>query len=222
MKYKLRLCSRPEDCSIKERHQHLVAGLLTIDGEWGLAIGEYSTPEAGKELSAIFKLGKYLGKGIKGSVSYRYRGGLRDEGDCDDLLTLEFDPTKINFEELVKNVFPRYATVFGAYLGYICDEEFTHIDFNRTRNVNGRHTLVRFYPTGFFDEQFCGSAIGITPEGFRAKSEGLVSYARLMRNGVCYSAKVEPMEIAEAERFNDAMQLRFFSASNWPALHEHP
>lgn len=208
MKYVLRLRARPEKVSIAEKHQRLVSTLKRLGGPFGLSDKEFAIPECGEELTARFDIGRELGKGINGFVSYRYRGGLRDHGDCDDLLDLEFAAKKVDYELLLTNVVPKYVEAFQPYYGFVGDEEFTYIDFDRSRNKNPRLDLIRFYPVAFYGDMFCREALGILPAELTRSVADLVSRIQEIEGGVLIVVDDKPLSLERAEEFEAAIRKR--------------
>ena len=207
MKYVLKLRARPEECAtIEDKHSRLIEGLVALGGDWGLPPGEYPAPDAGEELSAQFQLGKLLGKGITGFVNYRFRGGLRDESGNDDYIDLEFNPDRIDYHHLLNEVIPYYIDCFRPYHAYAGDEEFTYIDFGRSRGFDHRSGVLRVHPANFFDEQLCKRAFCLSPEEVQQRLTGIVQRAEVIQNGVNFIAQAEPMQIENAESLNDQLR----------------
>lgn len=207
MKFCLRLLARPGNTKIEDRHKRLVDELKAIQGPWGLRPGSYPAPTCGTSLSGRFSLGKNLGKGIRGFVDYRYRGGLSDSSQCDDILDLEFNTQNIDFEKLVRDVFPCYAAAIDAYYGHIGACEFMYLDFERSRNVDGRSSIIRFHQTAFFDAQFCERAMRMGPKEVFDRIRNVVGDANLFGNGVIYSAGIAPLSLHEANEFDRLIRL---------------
>lgn len=208
MKYVMRLRARPDELTIVEKHERLVSELAKLNGAFGLRSSDFPTPDCGQELSARFELGKQLARGIKGFVSYRFRGGLEDQGDHDDLLDLEFDPRKIDYGLLLSEVFPCYVRAFQPYFGFIGDEEFTYVDFDRSRNTNSRYELIRFYPTAYYNNWFCANALRLSAEELMRRVADLAVRSEIFGDGVLIVGTDSPIELNRAEEFNNAMRKR--------------
>ena len=206
MKYVLKLRARPEECAkIEDKHSKFIEGLVALGGDWGLPPGEYPAPDAGEELSAHFQLGKLLGKGIKGFVNYRFRGGLRDESGSDDYIDLEFRPDRIDYQHLLNEVFPSYIECFRPYHAYVGDEEFTYIDFDRSRGFDHRSGVLRVHPANFFDEQLCERTFSLSPEEIQQRLASIAQRAEVIQNGVYFFAQETPMKIEDAESLSDQL-----------------
>ena len=208
MKYVMRLRARPDKLMIAEKHMRLVSYLSKLSGPFGLRSSDFPSPDCGQELSARFELGKELGKGIKGFVRYRFRGGLEDQGDHDDLLDLEFDPRKMDYSILLREVFPCYVRAFQPYFGFIGDEEFTYVDFDRSRNTNSRYELIRFYPTAYYSNWFCANSLGLSAEELVGRVGDLIVKSELFDDGVILVGADSPIDLDRAEEFNVMMQKR--------------
>jgi hypothetical protein len=203
MKYEFSLHARPSEIeSIKDKHAKLIQGLVKLRGSWGLPAGDYPAPDPGRELSAIFKLTRLLGKGIKGFVCYRYRGGLRDEGGHDDYIKLEFNPEKIDYRSLLKEAFPAYIRSFASYFGYVGDDEFGYIDFDKSRYFNNRMNVLRIHLANYFDETLCLRAFGIDATEVLRRIAGAVEHAEIINNGVYLVGSWTPLPITDADNFS--------------------
>lgn len=164
MRYILRLNAVAEEgVSIPEKHESTISGLNAVDGPWGLPTGYYPPPDPGRELAGDFPLGKHLrGRGVRGFVSYRYRGSLQDHSACDDYIRLEFNPSRVDFESLVPTALAQYIAAFRPYSASVFDEEFIFEDFDRTRHVNRRAKIVRISPIEYLSESYCERALGLS------------------------------------------------------------
>jgi len=100
-------------------------------------------------------MNKHFGRGIKCSIFYQYRNLLQDHSLQDDRMYLEFDPKKVDYADLADNILPAYVDIFESYRAVIYDEELLFADFEKSRNVNLRETILRFYPICFYDEELC-------------------------------------------------------------------
>jgi hypothetical protein len=205
MKYLFHLSSfAMQSAAISAKHAKLISELMALDGPWGLPPASYPTPDPGKELSADFRLGKSLrGSGVRGFVSYRYRGGLRDDSGCDDYMILEFNPARVDFAALVQNALPRYIHAFEPYFGYISDEEFTFTDFHRSRDVNSRHTLLRMFPICFLSEDYCRKTLKRGAGEVADQVRGWVESVEVTNTGVIVMASKAPLPFEKAKPLSD-------------------
>ena len=107
MKYELMIRSIPTaEIGIPETHARIVSAMNGISPPWGFGgRGGPPAPDCGRELLAESKLSKHLGPGVRGSIVYSYRAGLRDAGMSDDFMKIEFNPTRQNYQALVQEVF---------------------------------------------------------------------------------------------------------------------
>lgn len=209
MKYLLRLNSFATDSvAILDKHKKLVSELTTLEGPWGLQPGGYPPPDPGKELSAHFQLAKSLrGRGVRGFVSYRYRGGLRDESDCDDYVALEFNPARVDFASLIKTALPRYIQAFEPYFGHVSDEEFVFTDFDRSRNVDQRRVVLRVLPICFLSQKLCKRALGVNADEVTDRLRGRVELVESVGAGLLIVARMEPVPFETAKKLSDELTL---------------
>jgi hypothetical protein len=130
MKHIFELSSRPDLNETPEsKHNSLINFIGTLSDPWKLNNNNISFPGFGDHFVAIVNLDKFLGKGIKCSVFYRYRNMLEDNASDDDRIYIEFNSNKIDYKYLVDIVFPGMVDVFNAYRGGIYHEELMFVDF---------------------------------------------------------------------------------------------
>ena len=140
------------------------------------------------------------------SVSYQNRKYHRDEGKFDDYFKLEFDPTKFDYEMLVKGVFEHYIECFQAYRGHVGDEEFVHLDFDGSRQVDVRTGVYRIYPVCFFDRELCDRCFRLTPEDIAKRVSEAVESVRIVSNGVLVVASSKVLTIEDANSISDTLK----------------
>jgi hypothetical protein len=206
MRYIFRLNARStEDVPIAEKHAKLVGGLMSIAGDWGLEPVEYPAPDPGRELSAQFQLGKRLrSRGVRGFVNYRFRGGLREDSACDDYIDLDFNPERVDFGGLIAAL-PKYVAAFEPYFGYVADEEFTFLDFNRSLNANYRISVLRVYPVCYLSRGLCTQALGLSlgevASRFGKKARSVI----VVENGAIIIGHTEPIPFVAARALSDEL-----------------
>jgi len=178
MKYILKVNTRTSDLvSVNDRHKKFINGIIGLDNNWGLQPGiDYVAPEfKNSESLTTFPLGKMLKKKQKGDIIYVYRSSkLTDEGVDDDRVWLEFNPAKVDYQQLVYEALPLYISNFNAYLAQIYDDEFIDIDFDLSRGKNLREVIYRFYPVHYIDDQLCTRALGYNLYEMKERLEGNV------------------------------------------------
>lgn len=153
MKYQMKIRSMPTD-SVDAKQTRFLSMIHSLDKDWGVSSTNAKTPEFGTELSASFPLGKQLGKGISGAITYRFRGGLTDIGECDDMIDLEFKSDRPDIHYVLDTVFPSYCEAFDGYYGYVGNEEYVYTDFEVSRNRNIRKGIVRVHQTNYFNHEY--------------------------------------------------------------------
>ena len=206
MKYKLCVNARStEAVSISQKHTYLVAGLAAVPGSWGLASAEHAVPDPGRELSAHFPLGKSLRtRGVRGFASYRFRGGLRDHSSCDDYIDLDFNPERVDFGALIESL-PQYIAAFDPYFAYVADEEFGFLDFNRSRNMDGRASVLRVYPICFLGGGLCVKALGLSVGEVARRLAPKAESVSEIGGGVLVVGHSKPVPFASAKSLSDEL-----------------
>lgn len=124
------------------------------------------------------------------------------------MLDLEFNPKKVRYDSLVNTVFPGYIEAFQPYAGFIGDEEFTYVDFDRSRNRNARYEVIRFYPVAFYSNEFCMTALRLTPEELSRRVADVVMTVKNVAGGVLIVGIDSPIDFNRAEEFHVTMQKR--------------
>lgn len=205
MKYELTLRSaaRPKE-SIPEKHEQLMRGMAAIGSPWGISGEPPAAPDPGRELMAKSRLDRFLGKGIKGYVLYRYRSGLRDQAMDDDHMALEFDPDRVDYDALLTHALNGYITSFRAYRAEIGPEEFADLDFDEARKIDKRRGVYRIYPISFYSGTLCEMAFGMSAERLVKLLTALCAEARLVADGALLIASRIPVDVEQGNRFNDA------------------
>jgi hypothetical protein len=208
MKYQMMIRSRPhEDMFLK--HDRFMAFLLSLNDEWGLKEGtELPTiKDPGTLPMRQVNLSKHFQKGIKAWLSYQNRKYHLDEGKFDDYFTLEFDPTRFDYESLATDRFEEYIAVFQAYRGRIGDEEFIQLDSPGSVSVEAKRSGVyRMYPICFFDKELCNRSFHLTPEEIQKRVAGVVERAAVVSNGVLIIASSKIVSIEEANALNNKLK----------------
>lgn len=190
--------------SIADKHQSFLAAIADLLPPWGI-INPLPAPDPGGELLAEVRLRGHLGTGLRGSIVYRYRGGLRDKASCDDYLKVEFDPGKNDWSVFSEAVFPAYVQAFCGYRGHAGDMRFSAMDFEAKRHVDARRGVFRFHPVNYFDGSMCQAAFGLSPSQFLDRVKPVVHCARLVGNGILVIGRPNPVELEEAQTLNDTV-----------------
>ena len=201
MKYVLRIHGRTaEGVPAELRHDEFVRGIRGLPVPWGLPdLGSFPFPGFDRDMTALFPLPNLQKGGFKGRVTYRYRRLLNDSSSEDDVADVSFNPQKVDFAPLIDEVFPRYVQAFGAYFGYIGDEEFVHIDFNRSRGFNRRAGVLRFYPVTFLDAELCRRAFGVPSSHLIERFQNAGLPAQPLKDGLLMVTHHGPVSIADCE-----------------------
>ncbi|MES2109343.1 MAG: hypothetical protein V4577_11370 [Bacteroidota bacterium] len=203
MKFIFEINSRSELTEPAEKkHEKLMSLVKSLPQPWGLPNEvEVSFPGFKGEFTATAKLSKLLGQGIKMDVFYRYRNMLDDNHSNDDRIYIEFDSKKINYADLVLNIFPLYVKHFGAYTADIFDKQLIFKDFEEKRFANRRKVINRIYPVSFYDEQVCKSFLQRSPKQIAGLLKGHVYSAEEFHNGLMIIADTVPYTIERSVEF---------------------
>lgn len=205
MKYALTLRSVAHtNDTIAEKHDRLMHGLAAIGAPWGISGEPPAAPDPGRELIAKSRLDRLLGRGIKGYVAYRYRGGLRDQAMDDDHMVLEFHPDRVDYDALLTQALSGYVTAFGAYRAEIGPEELADLDFDQARKIDKRRGVYRIYPVSFYGGTLCEVAFGVSAGRLVKLLTAVCAEARVVADGALLVASRVPVDVEQSRRFNDA------------------
>lgn len=189
--------------SAESKHNRVIGELKKINSPWGVYTNdEIPFPGFKKEIFANVNLNKYMGNGIKCSIYYRYRNTLADDNMSDDRIYLEFNAKKNDYEDLATNILPKYIKLFDAYRAAIYSEELMFYDFERSRNVNFRNSIFRFYPVFFFDQTLSLRSLGISSEKVFNKLRDKVVSTRLLNNGILINSSKNLLSVDDANDFD--------------------
>lgn len=208
MKYNFDLESRSSlDISAEQKHLKVVEFLKTINEEWGVnpAI-DIPFPGFGEEAYATLSLRKVFKKSISCLIQYRYRNMLSDHHSCDDRIAYEFNVTKIDYERLVEQVFPRFIQAFSAYRGSIYPEELIYLDFEKSRFKNSREVIYRIYPVMYLDRILCKRVFLLTPEEVFEKLKTQIYKVEIINDGILLIASSKPLSVTECNEFDLRIQ----------------
>jgi hypothetical protein len=186
--------------TIEDKHESFLNGLDGLPEPWAVS-QRLPAPDPGGGLSGSLKVAKLLGKGLRGDLVYQFRRPFRDEASQDDYLNVVFNPTKINYKQLVSSVFLKYVGAFGGYYAEIADDEFIFMDYEarRQHGVDKRHGIYRLAPVAYIGQELCRRAFGITPEQVVDRLQGSVEEVRLALDGVFIVLTSEPLPAAQVD-----------------------
>jgi hypothetical protein len=204
MKYDLDIRSRTtEAVSINDRHSKLMGEWSRIASPWGIPPEKTpAAPDPGADIGAGVSLTRVLGKVKRVQVYYCFRwSGLRDEGCCDDFIDMAFNPLKVDYAGFVREVLPRLILAFDAYLAELGDNEFVHIDFDRSRREapDCRSDVYRVWPVSFYDELLCRRAFALKPAAIADRLKGVAEHVELLGDGVYIVGSSRPLPLSEAD-----------------------
>jgi hypothetical protein len=182
---------------IGDRHSRLIAKLRELAPPWGIP-STYVAEEpvvAPGNLSVRVQLKGILGSPIKGYVAYPLRKDTyldADNAQFDDILIIEFAPSKIDYGDFVRTVFPRYVDAFDAYRAVVKEESTVAEDWpeivQRVRasgkDIDGRDGVHRISAVNYYDSLLCQRAFGRSPAQIVARLKGAVEDVVEFRNGV--------------------------------------
>lgn len=201
--------------TIDQRFAHFVSGVRNLPVPWGLATGkELKLPPVGTGLATEATLRGKLGRGVSGFVQFMYRApaNLNDRAANDDAVVIEFDASKVAWQQFVGDGLPGYVRAIGAYIGHLyrweeASEEWRllkDIASKTGKNLDGRDGFFRFGPVSFMDHELCRRGCnGMTPEQIVTLLRGVVPDVKLLDDGVLIVATdhfPEQREIVAADR----------------------
>lgn len=193
------------------RHDRFLKNQSGIGEPWQLPCDERVSPsDITGELSSIVDLNGVMGKGLKGEIVYQLRreSYLRDAAQYDDNFAIEFNPKKIDYSDLVLNVFPKLATAFESYRATIYEKSMARLDWREImqqarssgKDVNGRDGVYRINVINYFDRELCQRAFGLSPENIVDRLNGNVESVSLLNDGVLLVYSSQLLDKSEHEK----------------------
>lgn len=201
MRYNFEVRSIAQEAQpIEEKHESFLDGLAGVPAPWGVA-QRLPAPELGSEdLCGSLRIGKLLGKGLRGDLVYQFRYPFHDGASDDDWLNIEFNPKKVNYRELIDSVVLKYVSAFDAYYAEIADDEFIFMDFEECRGIDKRHNLYRLPPVSYMRDDFCQRAFGVPPSILAQRVAGHVEEVRLVLGGIFIVLTTEVLPTEQMDR----------------------
>jgi hypothetical protein len=200
-----------EAISAEEKHRRFFEGLGQLPAPWGSAGRPIPPcPSFGHSSSAVVSLTKYFGV-QRALLSYRYRRLLTDDHLSDDLLSITFDPAKVDVGHLVYTVIPIYVEAFGAYLVEYFNDSIIDAAWDTGsqsgKDANLRSSVGRIDPVGFYDEVLCRRAFQLTPAEILQRLTGRVEQVRLLGPGVYFIGSSKLLSADEGQRLAQEMRI---------------
>ncbi|MDC6171350.1 hypothetical protein [Paucibacter sp. XJ19-41] len=186
MKYYLEARSIPcKQQSIEDKHQAFFSGILDLPSPWG-SKSIPKLPPIGGNLSVGVGAKEFAGPGLKGSVHYSFRGLDADSAYADDFINLAFNPRKIDYQQLVEQIFIKYVQAMNAYFAEISDDEFIFQDYDERKRlkIDARHGLYRIPAVLYARDDFCRRALGLGAAEVQARLNDRVATSELIQGGV--------------------------------------
>lgn len=197
MKMVFRVCSIPRPSeSIEDKHNGFLTSISKLPPPWG-AEKMPPPPVIGSALSVGVKAKNFLGKGIQGDVNYHFRGDLQDKASSDDFIYLTFNSSKINYLELIRDVFMAYVDAFDAYYGEVLNDEFIIRDHDdrKALGLDRRNGIFRIPAVGYFDLNYCRRIFGVDAEVLVQRIKKHVDHASVERNGIFFVLSYEALSV---------------------------
>lgn len=202
-KYVIGLRHRPNpNDDIGIRHKRFISRQSEVSKIWAIPdAGVIDLPEITGELVSVIDLNYLTEERLDGQIVYSLRDEkyLRDNAQYDDHVSIEFDPDKINYSDLVLNVFPIFVTAFESYRAAIYERKIARSDFREIikscsdsgKDINGRDGVYRINAINYFDRELCWRAFNLSPEQIIDRLEGKVESVSSLHDGVLliYSSK---------------------------------
>lgn len=209
MKYLFELNSKAElNESVEKKHESLVSFLKLIGPPFGIDNKtDIQFPGFGKEFTAIQSISKFLGKGINATLFFRYRNMLRDDHSSDDRIYYEINIKKFDYSHLINELLPNFICAFNAYKAELFPEELIYLDFEKSRNLNAREKIYRFYPNMFISSKLCESALAKPLSKAIEIITPIVENVKLINNGIYFQASSTPLTVHECNEFDRKMHL---------------
>jgi len=182
------------DDDFRKRHAYFLEKIRDLPDPWNLKHAE-SPPDFGNALITTADLGCNSKHKLRGFVCYQFRSKeyIRDDGQYDDFISIDFSPKRANYDLVARTVFPTYVRAFQCYVAMIENKQMSNNDSwkyeeaNRTysaRNFNTRWTVIRINAINYFDRKLCWRAFWKSPERIVEKLKGHVEDVRILGDGV--------------------------------------
>lgn len=221
-KHELMLRRRPAlDEDIADVHASWIEVAGRLPHPWGVeptAIDMHPSVRAGDH-SALVRLDRGLGKGLRGYAQYALRtaGFLEDAAQYDDFVVISFAARGQDYDPLARDVFPALVRAFGAYRASVYNLAKASADWPDVveqcrasgTDVDGRDGVFAIWALNYFDRLLCQRAFATTPERLVEKLHRSVAHASLCHDGAI---------VDWAGRFLDAYELASADAQFRAAL----
>lgn len=201
--------------SYEDFHTNFLMAISELDSPWNLKDLE-PIKSIGSELLVTLSLNNILGKKFKGRITYMYRNQnyLEDNAQYDDNIFIEFNPGKVDYNEMVK-ILISYVSAFECYRATIHNWAITKSDWpqvteycNTTgKDINGRDGVYRINAINYFDRELCMRAFGLSPEEIINKLNGKVENIFFLNDGVFLIYKSNPLNREGHERVDNTIRL---------------
>lgn len=181
--------------SVELRHAEAVRSLGCPLREWLGAFGAGAVYfESESKGGGAADLSPALRDGVAAAISYCSRPAIdADHAMYDDVLTLEFDESGVDYSVFSLAIFGQVVRAFDAYrASIVLDEDLDLDDYDEIldladstgRDVDGRDGVFRISPICFFDRELCARAFGISPEGVSKRINGRIEFVSTIHDGV--------------------------------------
>jgi hypothetical protein len=179
--------------SINDRHALVLNRLVKIAWLWKCDVVDIALSTHGE--SAACDLTSFMRDGVSGALSYsaRFNYEMQDKAMFDDILTLQLEVSKLNYEDFCPKVFSQIITAFDPYRAAIVQdldldlddfEEIVEMSQNLRIDVDGRDSVFRVNPVNFFDQQLCRRAFRLDVQHVIERLRGHVQEATVLIDGV--------------------------------------
>src|SRR5947207_10335000 len=158
-KYRFILRSRPRsDDPVTGCHDRIMSQLTQLPPPWRVICQPWPKASEPDDVLIVIKLNNCFDKGISLTASYRDRKMLRDKASGDDIFIFEFDSQKIEWDPLLRTVFPQCVESVRAYYAQLMSYDYAIVEADGRRKVNDRTGIYSITPVNFFDRQLCHNA----------------------------------------------------------------
>lgn len=230
-KWNLRLLHQPRlDDDVVERHERFITSLSGLQAPWAIPLDEKSRidPVAPGELAQVFQLKKVMPKGIKGRIVYTARVKTLD--DMDDIMNVDFDSRKVDFNYVATDVFETYIKAFNAYRAELSTDEITDLmrqDLDKMaelrsisyEKVHSRRFIYRIPLVAYYSHDLCKKALKMTPRKIVKRLNKHVERVYEFHEGVIIAHSYSP--IGEEEYYNIDGKIRRLLANPLKRLFIH-
>lgn len=194
-----------------DRHESFFENIRDLPEPWGLGTKVMPRNAEMDRLGfGTVGLTRFFGASVKSAmISYVPRTRLSDSHKCDDILSIDINPAKIDMQHFCYVTIPKYIVAFGAYLVQYFDERFVDVAYSvpaHERTIfNRRTTVSRVDVLSYYDRLLCELAFGVAPSEIRERVSSVAESTQLIHDGIYVIGSSKVITFDEAQLLTAAL-----------------